>query len=165
MYRMGRRRRRRFRDSKRMWMAEDWGMGIMDGNHLWKLSTINTTFTNYFYHKLGGAGLCYVVFNSDNLMGRWLPILGLLAVAGVALMAARATMVAWITVLVLLAFAGNRRRVLVKHGRKITADVAMYLASVMVKERGLLAVAFAALFSFVAVARSTEIDLLSSFSA
>lgn len=25
MYRMG--RRRRFRDSKRMWMAEDWGMG------------------------------------------------------------------------------------------------------------------------------------------
>lgn len=94
-------------------------------------------------------------------MGRWLPIVGLLAVAGVAVVAARATMVAWITVLVLLTFAGNRRRVLVKQGRKITADVAMYLAAVMVKERGLIAVAFAAVFSFVAVVRSTEIDLLS----
>ncbi|KAA0057816.1 hypothetical protein E5676_scaffold350G001030 [Cucumis melo var. makuwa] len=127
------------------------------------LTPVTATATSAIFVLL--SGLCYVVFNSDNLMGRWLPILGLLAVAGVALMAARATMVAWITVLVLLAFAGNRRRVLVKHGRKITADVAMYLASVMVKERGLLAVAFAALFSFVAVARSTEIDLLSSFSA
>lgn len=107
------------------------------------------------------SGLCFVVLNSDNLMGRWLPIVGLLAVAGVAVVAARATMVAWITVLVLLTFAGNRRRVLVKQGRKITADVAMYLAAVMVKERGLIAVAFAAVFSFVAVVRSTEIDLLS----
>ncbi|KAJ4712417.1 Pyrroline-5-carboxylate reductase 1 [Melia azedarach] len=47
--------------------------------------------------------------------------------ATVIVAAARVTMVTWITVLVLLAFAGNRRRVLVKHGRKITADVATYL--------------------------------------
>ena len=44
---------------------------------------------------------------------------------------ARATMVAWITVLVLLAFAGKRRRVLVQEGRKITADVAGHLVKVL----------------------------------
>ncbi|XP_023530771.1 uncharacterized protein LOC111793221 [Cucurbita pepo subsp. pepo] len=106
------------------------------------------------------SGSCIVVLNFD-LMGRWVPIVGLLVVAGVAVVAARATMVAWITVLVLLAFAGNRRRVLVKQGRQITADVAMYLGAVLVKERGLVAVAFAAVLSFVAVVRSMEIDSLS----
>lgn len=53
------------------------------------------------------------------------------------LLAIRTTMVTWITVLVLLAFAGNRRRVLVKNGRKITLDVTMHLVMVVTKERGI----------------------------
>ncbi|EXB93908.1 hypothetical protein L484_002064 [Morus notabilis] len=60
-------------------------------------------------------------------------------------------MVTWITVLVLLAFAGNRRRVLVKRGRRITNDVAMFLVGVLVKERGFVAVACATVFSLMAV--------------
>ncbi|XP_010441661.1 PREDICTED: uncharacterized protein LOC104724807 [Camelina sativa] len=48
--------------------------------------------------------------------------------------AARATMVAWITVLVLLAFSGTRRRVLARRGKTITADVAMCLFRVLFRE-------------------------------
>ncbi|CAN0900334.1 hypothetical protein LINGRAHAP2_LOCUS20785 [Linum grandiflorum] len=43
--------------------------------------------------------------------------------------AARAAMVTWITLLVLLTFAGNRRRVLVQHRRQITTDVVRNLFS------------------------------------
>ncbi|KAL3655400.1 hypothetical protein CASFOL_001186 [Castilleja foliolosa] len=64
----------------------------------------------------------------------------------------RTTILTWITVMVLLAFAGKRRRVLVKEGRKITSDVAMYLARVLVKERGFVAFACAAIFSLVTMA-------------
>ncbi|GMN46014.1 hypothetical protein TIFTF001_015194 [Ficus carica] len=93
-------------------------------------------------------------------------MLPLLCVVGVALAlglvaAARATMVTWITVLVLLAFAGNRRRVLVKRGRTITNDVAMFLFGVLVKERGLVAVACATVFSLMAVIGMREAHLIS----
>uniref|UniRef100_A0A6N2K412 Transmembrane protein n=1 Tax=Salix viminalis TaxID=40686 RepID=A0A6N2K412_SALVM len=54
----------------------------------------------------------------------WAGLFGLVVLIAVA---ARATVLAWITVVVLLAFAGRRRRVLVQQGRKITADVIMYL--------------------------------------
>ena len=43
-------------------------------------------------------------------------------------------MVAWITVLVLLAFSGTRRRVLARRGKTITADVAMSLFRVLIRE-------------------------------
>lgn len=48
--------------------------------------------------------------------------------------AARATMVAWITVLVLLAFSGTRRRVLARRGKAITTDVAMCLVRFLIRE-------------------------------
>lgn len=48
---------------------------------------------------------------------------------------ARMAMVAWITVLVLLTFVGNRRRVLVRGGRRITADVGSYLIKLLICER------------------------------
>lgn len=53
--------------------------------------------------------------------------------------AVKTTVVTWITVLVLLAFAGKRRRVLVAERKKITTDVAMYLVRVLIKERSLVA--------------------------
>ncbi|KAJ0229277.1 Transmembrane protein [Hirschfeldia incana] len=48
--------------------------------------------------------------------------------------AARATMVAWITVIVLLAFSGTRRRVLANRGKTITTDVAMSLVRILISE-------------------------------
>ncbi|CAA0836139.1 Unknown protein [Striga hermonthica] len=58
------------------------------------------------------------------------PLVLALLVAILVVFAVRTTIVTWITVMVLLAFAGKRRRVLVKEGRKITSDVAMSLVSV-----------------------------------
>lgn len=56
-----------------------------------------------------------------------LPVLSVFLIITMVIVAARATMVTWITVLVLLAFAGKRRKVLVKHGSMITSDVALFL--------------------------------------
>ncbi|XP_062116152.1 uncharacterized protein LOC133830236 [Humulus lupulus] len=81
-----------------------------------------------------------------------LALLGVVMAIGLGLVAAaRATMVTCITVLVLLTVAGNRRRVLVKRGRKITNDVAMFLVGVLVKDKGFVAVACATLFSIMAL--------------
>ncbi|KAL3512739.1 hypothetical protein ACH5RR_025456 [Cinchona calisaya] len=77
----------------------------------------------------------------DGIQGVLSVAAALLLLAVLIVLAVRTTIVTWITVLVLLAFAGNRRRVLVKNGRRITLDVAMHLATVFTKERGIAAVA------------------------
>ena len=83
-----------------------------------------------------------------------LPLVGMavaMTMASVMVLAFRATMVTWITVLVLLAFAGNRRRLLVQRGRKITLDVAWYLVSVTFRsQKGLFALACATVVSLLA---------------
>ncbi|KAG7954468.1 hypothetical protein I3843_11G020100 [Carya illinoinensis] len=87
-----------------------------------------------------------------------LPFLGLVLTVTLVIVAARATMVTWITVLVLLAFAGKRRRVLAQHGRKITADVAIHLFRILLKERGLVAVVCATIVSLMAMVRLREAE-------
>ncbi|XP_057479939.1 uncharacterized protein LOC130767175 [Actinidia eriantha] len=81
----------------------------------------------------------------------------LLSAFVVVALAARATVVVWITVLVLLAFSGKRRRVLAAQGRKITAEVAMYLVKVVLKERGVAAVACVTILSFMAMSCFTNV--------
>ncbi|KAI9108788.1 hypothetical protein K1719_020093 [Acacia pycnantha] len=66
------------------------------------------------------------------------------------IMAFRATMVAWITVLVLLSFAGNRRRVLVRRGGLITGEVTDYFVPLIFKRKRFFALACAALLSWFA---------------
>ncbi|KAM7278606.1 hypothetical protein ACFE04_005740 [Oxalis oulophora] len=70
--------------------------------------------------------------------------------------AVRATFVTWITVLVLLACMGNRRKVLVRRGRKITTDVAVYSVKVVVRERRLVAMACATVLSLIAMIQIKE---------
>lgn len=105
----------------------------------------------------------YVVLSYSNQISGcsalyvWLlPYVAVALMVTLVIVAARATMVTWITVLVLLAFAGNRRRVLVQHGRKITADVAMHLVKVVLKEKGVVAVACATIVSLMAMIRIIE---------
>lgn len=50
-----------------------------------------------------------------------------------------ATLVTWITVLVLLAFAGKPRRSLVMEGRRITADITAIALKILVREGNLVA--------------------------
>ncbi|CAI9753970.1 unnamed protein product [Fraxinus pennsylvanica] len=72
--------------------------------------------------------------------------------------AVRTTIVTWITVLVLLAFAGKRRRVLAKEGRKITSDIALYLVQIVLQKRSLGAVACATILSLMAMAWLRKAD-------
>ncbi|KAK2996315.1 hypothetical protein RJ639_026621, partial [Escallonia herrerae] len=92
------------------------------------------------YQSTGWSSLCASTF----------PLLGALVFAGLIIAILRTTLVAWITVLVLLVFAGKRRRVLVVEGRKITTDIAVFLVKVVIKEKGLLAVACATILSSMA---------------
>lgn len=61
-----------------------------------------------------------------------------------------ATVVTWITVLVLLTCAGRRRRTLVEEGRRATKDIVGIVARVLLRE-GNMAAAVCALVSFVAL--------------
>lgn len=81
-----------------------------------------------------------------------LPLLVAFLVVLLIVFAVRTTIITWITVMVLLAFAGKRRRVLVKEGRKITSDVAMYLVQVLLDERSLVVFVCATISSLMALA-------------
>lgn len=58
-------------------------------------------------------------------------------------------LITWITILVLLTFFGKPRRVLVVEGRKITVEIARYVARVLVKEGNFVAAFCAVLWYFV----------------
>ncbi|XP_068652180.1 uncharacterized protein [Aristolochia californica] len=80
-------------------------------------------------------------------------VFGLLAMVSALTVAIPATVVTWITALVLLAFAGQPRRSLVLEGRKITADIAALAIKILLKEGNLVA-AVCAFLSFVALFRN-----------
>lgn len=61
-----------------------------------------------------------------------------------------ATLVTWITVLVLLAFAGKPRRALVREGRRITGDIAGFAFRILIREGNFVA-ACCAVASFLAL--------------
>ncbi|XP_038975618.1 uncharacterized protein LOC120106664 [Phoenix dactylifera] len=77
-------------------------------------------------------------------------VFGLLSMGVALAVAVPATLVTWITILVLLAFAGKPRRALVADGRRITADIAGFALKILLREGNLVAVVGAVL-SFVAL--------------
>ncbi|KAF5178558.1 hypothetical protein FRX31_031857 [Thalictrum thalictroides] len=77
----------------------------------------------------------------------------LVFIAALVVIAVRATVVTWITVLVLLAFAGNRRKVLVRQGSNITADITMSVMKTVFKECSFLAIIFLVLTFIVHIQR------------
>ncbi|KAL0356248.1 UNVERIFIED_CONTAM: hypothetical protein Sradi_4071700 [Sesamum radiatum] len=89
---------------------------------------------------------------SSTYYSSFLPLLLALLLAALVIFAVRTTIVTWITVMVLLAFAGKRRRVLAREGRKITSDVAMYLVQVLLKDKGLVAFGCATIISLMLMA-------------
>lgn len=84
-------------------------------------------------------------------------VFGLLSMAAAIAIAVPATVVIWITVLVLLAFAGRPRRSLVAEGRRITADITGFVIKIVLREGNLVAAA-CAILSFLALTRSREDD-------
>ncbi|KAL5225237.1 hypothetical protein ABZP36_011876 [Zizania latifolia] len=77
-------------------------------------------------------------------------VFGLLSMGAALAVAAPAMLVMWITVLVLLAFAGKPRRSLVAEGRRATADIARLALRVLLREGNAVA-ALCAAASFAAL--------------
>ncbi|KAF8391345.1 hypothetical protein HHK36_023649 [Tetracentron sinense] len=85
-------------------------------------------------------------------------VFGLLSLAAALAVAVPATIVTWITVLVLLAFFGKSRRVLVLEGRKITADITGFAFKIVLKEGNIVAMVCAIVGYFTLLRRSGEDD-------
>ncbi|KAJ0989009.1 hypothetical protein J5N97_007365 [Dioscorea zingiberensis] len=77
-------------------------------------------------------------------------VFGLLAMGAALAVAVPATLVTWITVLVLLAFAGKSRSALVREGRRITADIIGFAFKILIREGNFVA-AICAVLSFLAL--------------
>ncbi|KAG8386882.1 hypothetical protein BUALT_Bualt03G0195100 [Buddleja alternifolia] len=78
---------------------------------------------------------------------------GLLSMAAALALAVPATLVTWITVLVLLAFCGKPRHTLVVEGKKLTAEITGLVAKVLIKEGNVVA-AICAVVAYFALVRS-----------
>ncbi|KAJ9559558.1 hypothetical protein OSB04_004718 [Centaurea solstitialis] len=125
---------------------------------------INTSTTKKatpcFFFFLTLLLLFIFMSNNGGRDGSWRPplylwavarVVGVVLIAGLVVVLVRTTIVTSIMVLVMMAFAGKRRRVLAVEGRKITGDVALQLLKVVMKERSIVAVACATFLSSMAM--------------
>ncbi|GFP78771.1 hypothetical protein PHJA_000020600 [Phtheirospermum japonicum] len=67
-----------------------------------------------------------------------------------------ATLVTWITVLVLLTFCGKPRKTLVVEGKKLTAEITGFVVRVLIKEGNIVAAVCAVLGYFALVGNRKE---------
>ncbi|XP_057487788.1 uncharacterized protein LOC130773852 [Actinidia eriantha] len=83
-------------------------------------------------------------------------VFGLLAAVAALAVAVPATVVTWITVLVLLTFSGKPRRAVVLEGRKLTAEISGFAVKILLKEGNVVAAVCAVLGYFALVRRNRE---------
>ncbi|XP_044465714.1 uncharacterized protein LOC123195917 [Mangifera indica] len=81
-------------------------------------------------------------------------VFGLISMAAALAVAVPATLVIWITVVVLLAFFGKSKSCLVIEGRKITREIVGFVFKIVLKEGNLVAAVCAVLGYFVLVRRN-----------
>lgn len=81
---------------------------------------------------------------------------GVLSIVAALVVVVPATLVTWITILVLLTFAGKGRRDLVMEGKKLTGEIMGFVVKVLVREGNLVAVVCAALGYFALVRRNKQ---------
>lgn len=86
-------------------------------------------------------------------------VFGVLSMAAALAVVVPATLVTWITVLVLLTFCGKPRRTVVVEGKKLTAEITGFVVRVLIKEGNIVAAVCAVLGYFVLVRRGKEDDL------
>lgn len=86
-------------------------------------------------------------------------VFGLLSMAAALAVAVPATLVTWITVLVLLTFFGKPRRTLLVEGKKMTAEITGFVLKILLKEGNVVAAVCAVLGYFALVKRRGEGDL------
>ncbi|KAK2982361.1 hypothetical protein RJ640_028468 [Escallonia rubra] len=109
----------------------------------WYESTVSTSSSSSGWPALYASVVLGVVF-------------GLLSMAAALAVAIPATLVTWITVLVLLTFCGKPRRQLVVEGKKLTAEITGFVVKVLIKEGNIVAAVCAVLGYFALVRRSRD---------
>ncbi|KAL6561575.1 hypothetical protein OROMI_017176 [Orobanche minor] len=78
---------------------------------------------------------------------------GVLSMVAALAVVVPATLVTWITVLVLFTFCGKPRKALVMEGKKLTAEITGFVAKVLIKEGNIVAAVCAVLGYFALVGR------------
>ncbi|XP_026442455.1 uncharacterized protein LOC113341999 [Papaver somniferum] len=93
--------------------------------------------------------------NTTTITGYILIVIIMIGITGLLIVAARATLVTWITVLVLLALvAGKRRKSLVREGRKITTDITVYaMKNILLRDKSIIAITLGILSFIVFILR------------
>lgn len=81
---------------------------------------------------------------------------GVLSMVAALVVVVPATLVTWISILVLLTFAGKRRKDLVLEGKKMTAEIIGFIIKVLIREGNLVAAICAVLGYFALVRRNKE---------
>ncbi|KAI4322678.1 hypothetical protein L6164_022348 [Bauhinia variegata] len=85
-------------------------------------------------------------------------VFGLLSMIAALAVVVPTVLVTWITIVVLLAFFGKPRRILVVEGRKITREIFSFVIRILLKEGNFVAAVCAVLGYFVLVRRNSEGD-------
>lgn len=80
-------------------------------------------------------------------------VFGVLAMVAMLAATLPAMLITWITILVLLTFAGKPRDLLVLEGKRITKDIGSFACKIMLREGNLIAVACALLSFFLLIHR------------
>ncbi|GER26320.1 hypothetical protein STAS_01963 [Striga asiatica] len=97
----------------------------------------------------------WLVLYASLLLGVAFGVLSIVAALAVAV---PATMVTWITVLVLLTFCGKPRKALVVEGKKLTAEIVEFVVRVLIKEGNIVAAICAVLGYYALVGRNKDVD-------
>ncbi|XP_060190005.1 uncharacterized protein LOC132619039 [Lycium barbarum] len=115
----------------------------------WYESTMSANSLNPTNSGFSGWRALY----ASVLLGLAFGVLSMVAALAVAV---PATLVTWITILVLLTFAGKNRRDLVLEGRKLTGDIIGFAVKVLIKEGNVVAALCAVLGYFALVIRRNK---------
>lgn len=111
----------------------------------WYESTISADSSNPTI-SISSSG--WPALYASVLLGVAFGVLSMVAALAVVL---PATLVTWITILVLLTFAGKPRRDLVLEGKKLTLDITGFVIKILIKEGNIVAALCAVLAYFVLV--------------
>lgn len=114
----------------------------------YELTMINSSHASAVSYYSGWAALYASV-----LLGVAFGVLSMVAALAVAV---PATLVTWISILVLLTFFGKPKRALVLEGKKLTADIIGFVIKVLIKEGNIVAALCAVLGYFAFVRKSKE---------
>ncbi|GMH11066.1 hypothetical protein Nepgr_012907 [Nepenthes gracilis] len=116
----------------------------------WKFlhSTLNWYRSNVSSSTASSAAGAWPALYASVLLG---VAFGLLSMVAALAVAVPAMLVTWITVLVMLAFSGTRRRDLVVEGKKLTAEIAGFVIKILIKEGNVVAAVCAVVGYFMLV--------------